>query len=154
MTDATKDLIERLRTLANRVEFSVIGKATYKRRGLNATSIEVVAKELTEIASELERLGASRILAAAYLSQAETIAELKRENAELDFLVHEGGTWEEQLSSAERRAEAAEAKVERLREALRDYLFAEEIDDPDVRQGELAVARHAAAATLSASKEP
>ncbi|UXN70944.1 hypothetical protein N8A98_07075 [Devosia neptuniae] len=36
-----------------------------------------------------------------------------------------------------------------LLEALRDYLFAEEIDDPSVRQSELAVARQAAETAIA-----
>ena len=117
--------------------------------------IDAKAKELAERldshmgkAKMAEVLRDCRLAAALILSQAETIAEqdlLYKALADLS---------EHNYRMALNRAEAAEAEVERLREALRDYLFAEEIDDPDVRQGELAVARHAAAATLSASKEP
>lgn len=39
-----------------------------------------------------------------------------------------------------------------VREALENYMFAEEIDDPAVRQSELAVAREQARAALSSAR--
>ena len=44
-------------------------------------------------------------------------------------------------------------EIERLREALRSYLFAEQIDDEMQRQAELSVARQVAEALLAGSPQ-
>jgi uncharacterized small protein (DUF1192 family) len=43
------------------------------------------------------------------------IERLQAENAELEFIVHEGGTWEQQLSASEARVAELTAEVERLK---------------------------------------
>lgn len=65
--------------------------------------------EPTELVERLLKPGNGSLKANAQL-RAEAAAALTRmgaEIAELDFLLHEGGTWEQQLQAAEDRAEAA-----------------------------------------------
>jgi uncharacterized small protein (DUF1192 family) len=53
------------------------------------------------------------------------VAEIERlnaENAELEFLLHEGGTWEQQLSASESRVAELTAEVERLKGALSEIV--------------------------------
>lgn len=52
------------------------------------------------------------------------VGELTRENEELAFLLNEGGTWEQQIAAAERRAEAAEAKLAEAVAALEPFATA------------------------------
>lgn len=82
------------------------------------------------------------------------IAELETENKELDFLLHEGGTWEEQLSKAERERDEARAECERLRAALERIADAPAWGAPHKWEVTPSEVRHLARDALEAAPSP
>ena len=58
--------------------------------------------------------------ASALTAMAGKLREARAENAELDFLLNEGGTWEQQLSASESRVAELTAEVERLTKMLKE----------------------------------
>jgi hypothetical protein len=60
--------------------------------------------------------------ASALTAMAGELREARAENAELEFIVHEGGTWEQQLSASEARVAELTAEVELLKTEIAEMM--------------------------------